>query len=209
MSATSPVAICNRALTLVGGNTIISFDDETIESKLCNIHYDQVRDAVTSVIEWSFATKRFGPLTPHVDAPAFGFNYRYTMPPDFLLLLEASTDPKGRREISRYVMEEGHLLADIGTGINIKYLARITDTTKFVQPYTEALVARMAAELAVPLTESRTLQAQFFKIYERKVDEAAAVDNIQGRNIKTTAVNHQIARFAGGYAGAGFYNAGQ
>ncbi len=201
MSASSPVAICNRSLTLLGGNTITSFEDDIVEAKLCNIHYTQVRDAVTSAIEWTFATKRAGPLTPDAQAPLFGYSFQYTLPSDLMLLLFATTQAHGDHEIARYVIEGGKLLADVGTGVYIRYNARITDTTKFVQPYTEALVARMAAELAVPLTESRTLQGQFFKIYQAKLDEAAAVDNLQGRNIPTRTVRHQRARWSGGYSG--------
>lgn len=209
MSASSPVSVCNQALTGVGANTITSFADGSNEARLCNLHYAQTRDSVTTAYRWGFATRRFGPMTPEPDPPVYGFSHSYLLPPDLLELQFATTDSAGRMpfQIDRYEVEGGKLLCDVAAGLYIKYTARITDTTTFAQLYTEALIARLAAELAIPLAESKSLQAQYFKIYEAKVRDAAAVDNLQGRNRPTTMVNAKRARFAAG-ATPGFYSVG-
>lgn len=208
MSAASPIVICNRALTACGGNTIVSFNDATTEAKLCNLHYPTLRDAVTAAYQWTHAIKRFGPLVADAAAPPYGFSYQYVLPADLLTLTFVQLADR-RTQIPEYELEGNRLLANIGSGIFIKYIARVTDTTTFVQLYTEALVARLAAEFAIPLAESKTLAQLHYQLYERKVDEAAAVDGLQSRNRATTAVKHLRARFGGGYGAMGsFYSAG-
>ena len=167
MSAASPIVICNRALTECGGNTIISFNDSTTEAKLCNLHYPTIRDAVTAAYQWTHAIKRFGPLTPEAAAPVYGYSYSYLLPADLLTLTEVQLDGNGgyRRQIPEYEIEGGHLLANIGSGVFIKYIAQVTDTTKFVQLYTEALVLRLAAEFAIPLAESKGLATLHYQLY--------------------------------------------
>lgn len=208
MSAASPIAICNRSLTLVGGNTITSFLDGTREAKLCSLHYASVRDAVTEAYNWSHARARAGPLVPDATPPAFGYSFRYLLDVGMLTLQWAGTDPEGVHQLPRYEVEGGYLLCNEGAGVRIRYLQRVEDTTRFTHLFTESLVARLAAELAIPLAESKALAAQQFKLYQGKVDEAAAVDGQQGRNTPTTAVRHQIARWGGGRGTPGFWRAG-
>jgi hypothetical protein len=207
MSASSPVVICNRALTACGANTIVSFGDGTTEANLCALHYPTVRDAVTAAYQWTHAIKRFGPLVPDAATPAFGFTYQYILPSDLLTLTAVHLDDR-LRQIPEYEVEGGRLLTNIGSGLFIKYIAQITDTTRFVQMYTEALIARLAAEFAIPLAESKTLAQFHFQAYERKVDEAAAVDGLQGLNKRTNTVNHLRARFGDPRHVGGFYSAG-
>ena len=205
MSASSPIAICNAALTLSGGNTILSFQDDTTEAKLCNIHYPRLRDVVTAAAQWTHATKRFGPLVPDVATPPYGYTYQYTLPSDLFEVIEATTN--GRYEIEDYAIEDKKLLANVGSGIFIKYIGRVEDTTRFVMLFTEALTARLAAELSIPLAESRSLEAQHMNIYKAKMDEAMAQDGLQGRNKPTRVRNAARARFADGST-PGFYSWG-
>ena len=212
MSASSPVALCNRALTLVGANTITSFLDDKLEARLCSTHYPQVRNAVTQAYNWSHSRARFGPMTAESTAPTFGFSYSYLLPADLIQLLWAGTDPNGIKQLDVYEVENNRLLADVGEGVNILYQRIIEDTTKFPTLFTEALVARLAAELALPLAESKALADQLFKLYAAKVDEAAAVDGMQGRNQPTNTTRHMKARFGhgtiSGYLPRGFYSWG-
>ena len=207
MSADSPIALCNAALTLCGGNTLLSFLDGTKEAKLCNIHYERLRDAVTAEAQWTHATTRFGPMVPDTTPPVYRYSYQYLLPVDLLTLVEASPDQRGHYQIDDYEVEDNRLLCNHGGGVYIKYIRRVTDTTKFVMLYTEALVARLAAELAIPLAESRSLQQQHFALYRAKVDDAMAADGMQGRNKATAVRGARNARYSEG-PGRGFYTAG-
>ena len=215
MSAASPVALCNRALLEVGGNTIVSFLDETTESRICALIYEPIRDAVTQAYNWAHARARAGPLALLATSPIFGWTFQYKLPVELLTLQWAGTSGgrNWRYEPQiEYEVEGRNLLCNVGEGVYIRYLKRVTDTAEFSSLFTEALVARLSAELAVPLSESRSLAQQHFQLFQAKIDEAAAVDGQQGRNMPTSAVRHQYARWTGGgQYGAlpgGFYNWG-
>lgn len=197
MSAPSPVALCNRALTQVGGRLITSFADDNNEAKLCALHYEPLRDEVTTAYEWSHALARFGPMTPLAGAPPFGYDYTYQLPSGCLRVLHVTIDPDGEHEVARYAVEGQQLLADIGAGLYLRYIQRVTDTTKFTSMFTQALVARIAAELSVPLAESKSLAQQNFQLYQAKVGEAASVDGLQGRATRITVTRHRAARHRG------------
>jgi hypothetical protein len=44
----------------------------------------------------------------------------------------------------------------------------------------EALISRLAAEFAIPITGSRTLAEMHFALYERKLAEARSIDGQEG-----------------------------
>jgi hypothetical protein len=48
--------------------------------------------------------------------------------------------------------------------------------------FVQALAARMAAELAIPLSENAQLQGTMWQLYGTKLAEAAARDGQQGSN---------------------------
>ena len=206
MSATSPVAIINRALIKVGGSPITSLGDGSIEAIVADANYDMVRDAVTTAYEWTHAIKRFGPMNPTGTNPPGRYSYEYTLPADFLKMVFVSNDPNENFQLKEYAVESRKLLAKIGSGINIIYIGRVTDTTKFMQLFTEAFVFRLAAEFAMPLAESNKLQLDLMDLYEQKVDEAAGVDGTQGINQQTIVTRTTRARWAGGVSGSGFNN---
>ena len=71
------------------------------------------------------------------------------------------------------------LLTDEGTA-NIIYIARITDPSLFDSMFVDVLTSKLTVDLAYPITNSTTLQAQMQKIYERKLSEARSLDSTEG-----------------------------
>ena len=51
-------SIASQALSLLGANTILSFDEGTNEANIINDHYDQFIRNMFSLYPWSFATKK-------------------------------------------------------------------------------------------------------------------------------------------------------
>jgi hypothetical protein len=71
------------------------------------------------------------------------------------------------------------LLTDEGTA-NIMYVARITNPTLFDSMFVDTLTAKLATDLAYPVTNSVQLQTQMQKLYEYKLSEARSVDGQEG-----------------------------
>lgn len=169
----SIVQICSNALTKLGAEPITSFDDNSNRSKLCQAYYPDVRDAVLRSYPWNCAIVRG---TPALDAtePTYGYSYRFALPVDPYCLRVLDVE-----DGVEYRIEGRYLLCD-ESGVNIKYIARITDPGAYDSLLVEAIECRLAAELAYPITRSPTLIDAMWKLYEVKLREARGVDGQEG-----------------------------
>lgn len=190
----SEVSICNQALSLVGGEFITSLDDNTKEANLCRLNYPELRDTVLQEHEWSFAT-RWETLAKIEDAPLGEYPNAFALPADTLKVLFVGEDYT--RQVAHWQVEGGMIRTD-QTTCKAQLLTRITDPTRFSPMFVQALVARIAAEIATPIAESRTLMQDMFTLYERKVRAAASNDSQQGRSRRMRSKWLSKARNRGG-----------
>jgi hypothetical protein len=171
-----PVSISNYALGLVAGQLITSLDDESTEARLCKASFDIVRDAVLEAKAWTFALKRYV-LAPSAESPLFGWAKQFPLPADVLRVLRCDD---GSRDLA-WAREGARILADGGDQIRLLAIARVEDAALWSPAFVQAFGTRLAAELAVPLSENRALQADLWALYERKLAAAATLDGLQGR----------------------------
>jgi hypothetical protein len=193
----SEVAICNQALGWVGGNLITSLGDSSNEARLCNANYADLRDAVLEDAVWSFAIKR-ARITKLVAAPEYGFASQFTLPSDTIRVLNVQdggndTDP----DIPEWQREGNTIVCDRDV-IYIKYIARITDTALFSSGFKQALAARIAADLSIPITQSRQVQSDMWSLYRAKLGDASTTDSLQGRSRRIRSRWVDQSRVGGG-----------
>ncbi len=213
--AISEVAICNQALGWIGGELIISLDDDSSEAKLCKANYALLRDAVQQEREWTFCVKRIEPSALQ-DEPLYGFDKAWQIPPNVLRVLQVSRmddsvtsgsiSNQGIRSSSRggtgigretrieWLREGETIVGNNAARIVARVLVRITDTTKFSAAFTQALAARLAMDLAIPLTNSRKLQDSMATMYGEKMALAAASDGLQGRSYNMRSDSLTVVR---------------
>ena len=196
----SEVVICNQALSLIGAKRITSLDDDINEAKLCKLNYEPVRDAVLSEHNWTFAT-RWEVLAKSANPPPGEFQNEYPLPTDALAVLFVGED---YNKPENWQLEDNAIRTDSQSG-KCQLLYRVTDTSKYSPMFTQALVARLAAELATPITNSRTLMENMFAMYDQKMKRAAARDSQQGRSRRIRGTWLTSARAKYGYTGAGPY----
>ncbi len=180
--AASEVTICNLAISWLAGNLIISLDDETTEAKLCKANYALLRDSVLEAVAWTFATKRLK-LTPEVNTPEWGYERQFTIPPEVITLLEVSdnsTKPNGVNDLD-WRREENRILCNQDI-VYVKAIVRITDPARFSPNFVQTLAARIAAEISIPLTESKDITNIMFSKYQNYLMVAAVTDGIQGKS---------------------------
>ncbi len=195
---TSEVAICNQALSWLGGNLITSLDDGTTEAILCKANYDLLRNAVLEEGKWSFATKRFK-LLPGPVAPVYGYSTKFPVPSEVLLVIEARDDNNQGVSGNLFTTSEsangssrldwrlegdsdGLFIVATTDVIFCKCIVEITDTTKFTTTFNQALAARIAADIASPLTESSAKEEKMWNKYNNSIVLALAVDGLQGKS---------------------------
>jgi hypothetical protein len=173
----SSVDICNRALQKLGAERIISLTQNSKEGRACNLAYEPVRDAELRAHTWNFAIKR-RELAADATPPVYGYNYSYTLPTDCLRLLK--NDYREEYYPKDWKVEGRKILTNYGAPLQIRYVARITDTTLFDPLFIETLSCKLAMEMCEELTQSNTkrqMAAEEYKAVLREARKMNAFEN--------------------------------
>ena len=177
------IDVCNLALTWLGHDPITGLDDESDAAELCVLNYDLARDATLEAHDWSFALKRFVPAKD-ATAPAFGPANRFRIPSDIMRVVSVDYDPDqystSRREAADWTVESGFILTS-DDAIYCRGIRRIDDEGIYSALFCHAFAAKLAALIAMPLTQSRSLFEQMTQMYTGMVMEATNRDSQQGR----------------------------
>ena len=183
--ASSVIQVANRALTKLGTARIISLDDDVKAARSIKSCFEDLRDDELRSRRWSFAIKRTS-LAADAVAPAFGFQYAYTMPSDFLRLdmvndqyPDVQMDNYIGSEVVDYVLEGGKLLTDIAAPLKIRYGSVVSDPGLWDPNFREALACRIAAELAEDLTQSNPKRELAWKEYDMAIKKAVRIQAIE------------------------------
>ena len=175
---TSKVTIANLAFSELGANRIVSFDDDTFESNLVSAIYDEVVDETINAAPWTSVIRRALLAKEDVDT-VFELGNSFALPTDPFCIRVLNIQP-GFLKIP-YTIEGRSLLTDISS-ITIRYIARITDPNIYDQGLKQAIVARLVAEMAVPISGGTARQQTAWRLYDAKVSEAKALDSQQGND---------------------------
>jgi len=173
MSLTA-LALCSRALLRLGAQPIASLTEGTAEAEVAANLYPGLRDALLSVHPWSFATGQ-AELPRLAATPVADFANAFQLPPGFLRALSAGGIGRGRGV--PYRIHEGRLHADADR-VTLTYIFR-PDESAFPPFFAACLVARLAAEFCLPLTESASRAEVLFRLAENELRQARQLDSQQ------------------------------
>jgi len=178
---TTEVSIANLALGWLGLDPLVSLDDDSNSAALCKVNLPGCRDFVLEGSDWTFAQKR-AVLTPSTAAPAWGYTYAYPLPVDCLRVAYATANPDAgeTQQLSQWVVENRMILCN-EAALYIRYTARIVDTTRWSEGFSQACAQLLASNIAVAATNSSGNMQLMFQLYQTKKDEAIASDQRQGR----------------------------
>ena len=150
MSFTS-IDICSHALVKLGANSISSFQEETTEAHIAKQLYDMVLDSLLSSYPWRFALNQTS-LARLTDTPKADYQYAFALPNDCIRILSAGQTNRGKGLNYRIAQQQLHTNSP---SVVLTYLCRPNEAD-FPAFFVEALVAKLAAEFCLPLTESTT-----------------------------------------------------
>lgn len=172
--ALSALVLCSRALLKIGAQPVASLEEGTAEAEVAANLYPAVRDALLSAHPWSFATGQ-ADLPRLLAVPYADYAYAYQLPADFLRVLSAGGGGRGRGLL--YRIHENRLHTD-SPQVVLTYLFRPAESA--LPPFfASALVARLAAEFCVPLTESTSRAEMLHRLAEAELRHARLVDSQQ------------------------------
>lgn len=162
----SKTDIANMALHRVGAQRIMDLNDQ--DSKSARVLRDFFEPAVREVgrlAEWQCLKDR-ATLGQLAAAPAFGWDYAYQLPVTFLRLVKLNGvayrgEPGEDHEI------EGRTLLTDATSADIEFIAYKEETADYDPLFVKAIVAKLAAEIAVPIRQDEALAARLMGEFEQ------------------------------------------
>ncbi len=169
--ALSDTALCSRALIRIGAAPIASFDDGTAESEIAGALYAPVRDALLSAYGWSFATGQVV-LNLLDEPPLADYANAFQLPADFLRALSAGTGGRGRG--LNYRIARGALHSD-ADDVLLTYIFR-PEEEEFPPYFDAVLIARLAAEFCIPVTENTSRAEALYRLAEIEYERARQID---------------------------------
>lgn len=173
------VSICSNALRRLGDSPITSLTEDSERARLCNAFYEPSRDAILRSHTWNFAINR-ATLAKLSSAPAFEYAFQYALPTDPFCLRVLKMEFEDYEFKIENLAGQGRVLLTNEGEANIIYIARVTDPSLFDSMFVDVLTAKLAVDLAYPVTNSTTLQAQMQKLFERKLSDARSLDSTEG-----------------------------
>jgi hypothetical protein len=181
----SVIQVANRALTKLGSARITSLSDDVKAARSISNCFEDLRDDELRAHRWQFAMKRTS-LAALSTAPAFGYNYQYAVPADFLRIdmvddrfPAAIMDNYISAEYLEWTLEGNVILTDIGAPLKLRYVAQVTDPTSWDTNFREALASRIAMEIAEDLTQSDAKKQAAAKDYDRAIRQAIRINAIE------------------------------
>lgn len=159
--AYTDISICSNALLKIGAESITSFLDGTAEAEVAANLYPMIRDGLLASYPWSFAVGQKS-LPRLAGVPLADYSYAYRLPNDFLRVLSAGSGRCGRGIEYRIVENRLHTGA---SEVNLTYIFRPHESL-FPAYFCELLIARLASEFCLPLTESTTRSEYLQKTFQ-------------------------------------------
>lgn len=195
VSTVSEVSICNLALSHIGEKPITSLSDDTKPARECNRLYPITRDMELRSHNWNFSIKRTD-LAEDGTEPNSEYGHRYAVPAECLRILEVLYANRWRVEAGN-LADSGKLfiLTNLSGPIYIRYIAQITDPAVFDVLFVNALAARLAMDLAVPLAQSNTVAEGSAEKYRFWIGQARSMDAFESSPRQRPDPSWVAARF--------------
>ena len=189
------IDICNMAIGFVGGSSITSLVDETLEAEQCGRYYDIARKFCLEGRDWTFAA-RTQRLAPEAVPLSSEFSNSFVLPVDCLVVRVVAYDPELKRG-AVYQKNENRILANSSV-LYVKFTQDVTNTTRFSPSFTTAVAHKLAEFLAPVLTGDKNMKRTLMQESEYLVDTGGAIDGMQGSPKRVFASRLLGARFGRG-----------
>ena len=188
--------ICNLALDILKEAEISSINEARPIARWCKRNFEVERDAALAVAPWVFAIKRAA--LPQGTAPAFGWEYGYTLPADYIRSLGFNYDGGFNYPRLRHQIEGGVLMTNQGGVANMRYIYRNVNYGAYPATFIRYLAARMASraahwitgktsyvQIAAGMMEDARIEAWLANAIEGDVETASDDDIINSRYLST------------------------
>lgn len=173
---TNNTDLANHALGLLGETQVTNIEDQSSKAaRTCRLFADAAIRETLRMGRWNCATKRVT-LTIRQPAPISGYATNFTLPPDFIRLLEINGESV--KDTDEYFEIEGNLLLMDRADAWIRYVAEIPIGA--CDPLLQAaIVAKLASKIAIPLTARIEQMQSMEQIFRLRMSEARQIDAVE------------------------------
>ncbi len=200
----SVVDICNLALSNMWQDAVITEiypPDGTIEAQYASVFYPVARDELLEMHAWHFATTRVSLAKYSTNEAEESWGYSYSLPSDaikplIVLLPEAASDIAAQRhELETRADGQIALYTDVDDAV-LKYVRRVTDTTRYTPLFITTLSFLLAQYMAGPITKNKKTVESMKDLFISKYVLATAADASSRRKdmLKSHVPAHIAAR---------------
>jgi len=181
----SETGLCNRSLGRIGANQIKNVEtDTTVPAIQCRLHYEPTRDALQRSHKWRLARDRVE-LTQDSEDPDFEWDNQFILPNDFLRFRSVFEEEGFSSKHRRHAIEGQRYLTNFDT-VQLRYVKKVTDVTKFDPLFVQILVLELELKLVMPLTQDVKLKQTIKEDIKLLMPRVRAVDadetNVGGRS---------------------------
>lgn len=196
------IGICNMAIGFVGGNSIMSFSDESLEAEQCELNYDIAREYCLESRDWTFAAA-YRKLAATVAVSPSEFANSFPLPADYLVVREVSDNEDLRSTI--IYQKDGNRIVTDSAEVYIKYTKNVVDTSLFSPSFQTAVAHKLGEFISSTITGDKTLKRALMGEAEALLESGGAVDGMQGSPKKAFASRLLGARHRSGRSHVGRY----
>lgn len=162
----SEIDICNLALAHLGDEATVSSispPEGSAQAEHCARFYPTARDMLLEQHDWRFATRRA--TLPAMDGDLWNWAFVYSEPTAALKILAvlppAGADDNDGQPYECEIDTNGvRVIRTNQETASVRYIARVTDTTKFSPLFVVALSWQLASMLAGPILKGDTGAAE-------------------------------------------------
>jgi len=164
------------ALQSLGEEPMASDGETTKSAVMTETFFQQSLEEILVRHDWCFAHKRAS-ISYEVDAPAFGYSYKYLLPSDSIRISNINNDKN-----KLYSIELGYILIDDDT-CDLLYVSKIDNYGLLSPVFVASLSALIASKLAYGLAGSDTKAKEQQSIYQAYYAEALMADKLAGLGV--------------------------
>lgn len=172
--AISRTELCNKALTLVGANPIVSIDDDNQNARVINRVYELSLKSILSEAPWVFALRR-ALMAQSTDTLAWydtNENYLYVRPNDVIRVFRTNDRDAIWRQQGDYIISDT-------SGLGVEYVYFDNTPSTYTASFTEAFVDKLCSDIAFMILNSKTVAETFLEKYEKVSLSKALAENAQ------------------------------
>lgn len=162
---TTKTDIANQALSLIGADSITSFEENTSTARRMKTLYDTSRKALLRLHPFQCATKRIR-LTPLVDAPEFGYSKQFQLPDDLIRIINTN--------IEDYTVETDRVLSN-SNYLDLVYIFDNKNEETYDALFIECLVLYLAYKTTKAITGSQGTSDSYYQQCQALIKETKAV----------------------------------